>query len=78
MRALSLRAFLAFSAAVTLLRLVCALAFLIAGPGFSGPYAMAEAAFVLAKAILGGLFWFISFPLEGWRDPLGWLFYPWR
>jgi hypothetical protein len=73
----SLRVFVAVTVALTALRSVSALAFLAFGPGFEGRHATADAIFTLAKAFLGGLFWFISFPLEGWRDPLAWLLYPW-
>ncbi len=73
----SLRVFVAVTLGLAALRTASALAFLAFGPGFTGPHATAEAFFLLSKAFLGGLFWFISFPLEGWRDPLAWLLYPW-
>jgi len=75
----SLRVFLAVTAGLTATRMVSALAFLAFGPGLPGEakHATAQAFFILSKAFLGGLFWPLSLLIEGWRDPLAWLLYPW-
>lgn len=75
----SLRWFVALTVALTAVRLLSTVAFLLFGPGLGGApqHATAQLFFYLAKSFLGGLFWPISLALEGWRDPLGWLLYPW-
>jgi len=73
----SLRIFVAVSVGFCALRTVSAAAWLLFGPGFEGRHATAEGFFLLSKAFLGGLFWFISLPIEGWRNPIAWLFIPW-
>jgi hypothetical protein len=75
----SLYLFIAVSAGFVAIRLLSTLAFLLFGPGLGveAKYATAQTFFLLSKAFLGGLFWPISLAIEGWRDPLGWLLYPW-
>ena len=73
----SLRVFVAVSLGFCAVRTLSAGSFLLFGAGFEGRHATAEAFFLLSKAFLGGLFWFISLPIEGWRNPIAWLFIPW-
>lgn len=75
----SLRVFVAVSVGFTAWRMLSATAYLLFGPAWDVPpeYLTAQVFFVLSKAFLGGLFWPISFAIEGWRDPLAWLLYPW-
>lgn len=75
----SLRWFVAATVALTAIRLLATLAFLIFGPGVGGApqHATTQVFFLLSKSFLGGLFWPISLAIEGWRDPLGWVLYPW-
>lgn len=73
----SLRVFVAVSFGVAAWRVALALAYLAFGPPLPGDLPLTEAFFLLSKAFLGGLFWPISLAIEGWRDPLGWVFYPW-
>jgi hypothetical protein len=58
-------------------RVLSAAAFLIFGPPIVSNYWLTEVFFLLAKGFLGGLFWPISLLLEGWRNPIGWIFFPW-
>lgn len=73
----SLRIFVIVSFGFAAWRVLLALAFLAFGPPLPGELPLTEAAFVLSKAFLGGLFWPISFAIEGWSDPLSWLLFPW-
>ncbi len=79
LRQRSLRWFVAATVAITALRLLSTAAFLLFGPGVGGApeHATTQVFFLLSKAFLGGLFWPISLAIEGWRDPLSWVFYPW-
>ncbi|MBY0339271.1 MAG: hypothetical protein K2X11_21840 [Acetobacteraceae bacterium] len=75
----SLRVFVAVSLGITAWRLLLAAAFILFGPGLGvlPQHETAQVFFLLSKAFLGGLFWPISIAIDGWRDPLGWLLYPW-
>jgi hypothetical protein len=75
----SLRVFVAVSLGFTAWRMLTTTAFLLFGPGLNVPpeHHTAQIFFLLSKAFLGGLFWPISFAIEGWRAPLAWIFYPW-
>lgn len=75
----SLRWFVAATVAITAIRLLSTIAFLAFGPGVGGApqHATTQVFFLLSKAFLGGLFWPISLAIEGWRDPLAWVLYPW-
>lgn len=75
----SLRIFVAVSLGFTAWRMLTTTAFLLFGPGLDvlPEHHTAQIFFLLSKAFLGGLFWPISLALEGWRDPLGWVLYPW-
>lgn len=75
----SLRWFVALTVAVTAVRLLATIFFLLFGPGVGGApqHATTQVFFLLSKSFLGGLFWPISLAIEGWRDPLAWVFYPW-
>jgi hypothetical protein len=74
-----LRVFVAVSVGFTTWRMVSTAAYLLFGPALAVPaeHHTAQIFFLLSKAFLGGLFWPISFAIEGWRDPLAWLLYPW-
>lgn len=74
----SLRVFVALSLGLVAWRLLLACAFLLFGPPLDAlpQHHTAQVFFVLSKAVLGGLFWPVSLAL-GWRDPVGWLFFPW-
>ncbi|WP_207539950.1 hypothetical protein [Sabulicella rubraurantiaca] len=74
----SLRVFIAVSVALVVWRLLLAVAFLLFGPPLdvAPQHHTTQIFFVLSKAVLGGLFWPVSLALS-WRDPVGWLFYPW-
>lgn len=78
-RQASLRVFVLGSVGFAAWRLASTAAFLLFGPPLDvlPQHHTAQIFFYLSKAILGGLFWPISLLLEGWRDPLGWLLYPW-
>lgn len=75
----SLRVFVALSAGLAASRLAATAAFLLFGPPLGVPpeHHTAQVFFLLSKAFLGGLFWPISLAIEGWRDPLGWVLFPW-
>lgn len=75
----SLRIFVAVSLGFTAWRMLTTTGFLLFGPGLDvlPEHHTAQIFFLLSKAFLGGLFWPISFALDGWRDPLGWVLYPW-
>ena len=75
----SLRWFIAVSVGFTAWRLLLAALYLLFGPPLAvePQHQVAQHFFVLSKAFLGGLFWPVSLAIEGWRDPLGWLLYPW-
>jgi hypothetical protein len=79
LRQRSLRVFIGVSVALVAWRMVLAVAYLLFGPALdvAPQHHTAQIFFVLSKAFLGGLFWPISLAIEGWRDPLGWLLYPW-
>lgn len=74
-----LRAFLLVSGGLAAWRLLTTAAFLLFGPPLDvlPQHHTAQVFFLLSKAFLGGLFWPISLAIEGWRDPLGWILYPW-
>jgi hypothetical protein len=78
-RLLSLRIFVVVSVGFTAWRMLTTAAFLLFGPGLNVPpeFHTAQIFFLLSKAFLGGLFWPISLAIEGWRDPLAWVLYPW-
>ncbi len=78
MRQRSLRVFVALSLGLVAWRMALAVAFLLFGPPLDAlpQHHTAQVFFVLSKAFLGGLFWPVSLALD-WRDPLGWLLYPW-
>ena len=75
----SLRWFVAISVGLVAWRLALAAAFLLFGPPLdvAPQHHTTQVFFVLSKAVLGGLFWPVSLAVEGWRDPLGWLLFPW-
>jgi len=73
----SLRYFVIATLGFTAWRLVTVSAYLLFGPAIASNYPVTEVFFLLSKGFLGGLFWPISFLLDGWRDPLAWLLYPW-
>lgn len=75
----SLRVFVAVTVALTAVRLLSTASFLLFGPGLPGEakHHTAQVFFFLSKSFLGGLFWPISIALEGWRNPIGWLLFPW-
>lgn len=75
----SLRVFVALSFGLAGWRLLSTAAFLLFGPPIEvlPQHHTAQVFFLLSKAFLGGLFWPISLAIEGWRDPLGWILYPW-
>lgn len=75
----SLRVFVAVSLGLVAWRMALAAGFLLFGPPLDVPpqHHTAQVFFILSKAFLGGLFWPVSIAVEGWRDPLGWLLYPW-
>lgn len=76
-RAASLRWFVAASFGFAAWRVLTTMAYLLFGPPIVSNYWLTEVFFLLSKAFLGGLFWPISFLLDGWRDPFTWAFYPW-
>lgn len=75
----SLRVFVAVSLGLVAWRMALAASYLLFGPPLDvlPQHHTAQIFFVLSKAFLGGLFWPVSLAIEGWRDPLGWLLYPW-
>ena len=78
LRETTLRIFVGLTLTITAWRMASTAAFLLAGPGLpASDHRLAETFFLLSKAFLGGLFWWISLPLEGLRDPLAWLLFPW-
>ena len=76
-RAASLRWFVFFSLGFAGWRVLTTAAYLLFGPPIVSNYWLTEVFFLLSKGFLGGLFWPISLLLDGWRNPVGWLFYPW-
>jgi len=74
-----LRVFLLVSGGLAGWRLLTTAAFLLFGPPIDVPaqHHTAQIFFYLSKAFLGGLFWPISLAIEGWRDPVAWILYPW-
>jgi hypothetical protein len=76
-REASLRWFVIGSLGFAAWRVVSTAAYLLFGPPIISNYWLTEVFFLLSKAFLGGLFWPISLLLDGWRNPLGWIFYPW-
>ena len=73
----SLRWFVIGSAGFAAWRLLTVTAYLIFGPPIGPEYHLTQIFFYLSKGFLGGLFWPISLLIEGWRDPIAWVFYPW-
>jgi len=73
----SLRYFVIATLGFTAWRLVTVSAYLLFGPAIVSNYPVTEVFFLFSKGFLGGLFWPISFALDGWRNPAGWLLYPW-
>ena len=76
-RAVSLRWFVAISLGFSGWRVLTTAAYLLFGPPIISNYWLTEVFFLLSKGFLGGLFWPISFLLDGWRDPFTWLCPPW-
>ncbi|UPY38120.1 hypothetical protein [Sediminicoccus sp. KRV36] len=76
-RETSLRWFVIASFGFAAWRVLTAGTYLAFGPPIVSNYWLTEVFFRLSKGFLGGLFWPISFALDGWRDPVGWFFYPW-
>jgi hypothetical protein len=75
----SLRAFVVVSLGLAAWRVLSTAGFLLFGPPLDvlPQHHTAQIFFLLSKAFLGGLFWPISLAIEGWRDPLAWILYPW-
>lgn len=76
-RETSLRYFLVVTAVFTAWRMLSTAAWLAFGPGLEPGHPVIQAFFYLSRAFLGGLFWPISFFIEGLTNPFGWLFPPW-
>ncbi len=76
-RETSLRYFVIIALAFTAWRLVTTIAWLLFGPGLEPGHTLTQIAYYLSKAVLGGLFWPISFFIEALHSPLSWLCPPW-
>jgi hypothetical protein len=76
-REASLRWFVIGSFGFAAWRVLTTSAFLLFGPPIVSNYWLTEVFFLLSKGFLGGLFWPISLLLEGWSNPIAWIFYPW-
>ncbi|MDB5416052.1 MAG: hypothetical protein JWR10_4387 [Rubritepida sp.] len=73
----SLRIFIWVSFGLAAWRLLTTCAYLLFGPAIPPELRTTQIFFYLSKAFLGGLFWPISLLIDGWQDPIAWLFYPW-
>ncbi|WP_421995472.1 hypothetical protein [Roseococcus sp.] len=76
-RETSLRWFIIVTAVFTSWRLLTTVAWLAFGPGLGPTHPLTQIFFYLSLAFLGGLFWPISFFIDGLSNPFGWFFPPW-